>query len=106
MPELIDVEIQLPDVLALRMVHPPEELPGEMALVIAGPPGPPGGSGYTHHQVTASAVWTVAHNLGRHPSITVVDHLGGQLFPDVRYLDADLAQITHSVPLIGSAYCN
>jgi hypothetical protein len=38
-PDVIDVEFQLPDVLALRMVRPPEQLPGEMAMVIAGPPG-------------------------------------------------------------------
>lgn len=75
----------------------------------AGPAGPPGGGAgatYTHNQAIASAVWTVAHNLGRYPSVSVVDHLGGLLTPDVRYLDANLVQITHSVPLIGKAYCN
>lgn len=74
-----------------------------------GPQGPPGGGAgatYTHIQSAAAAVWTVAHNLGRYPSITVVDNLGGQLYPDVRYVDADIAQITHSVPLTGRAYCN
>lgn len=74
-----------------------------------GPQGPPGGGAgatYTHIQSVPAAVWTVAHNLGRYPSITVVDNLGGQLYPDVRYVDADIAQITHSVPLTGRAYCN
>lgn len=74
-----------------------------------GPQGPPGGGAgatYTHLQSVAAAVWTVAHNLGRYPSITVVDNLGGQLYPDVRYVDADIVQITHSVPLTGRAYCN
>jgi hypothetical protein len=74
-----------------------------------GPQGPPGGGAgatYTHIQSPAAAVWTVAHNLGRYPSITVVDNLGGQLYPDVRYADADIVQITHSVPLTGRAYCN
>lgn len=61
---------------------------------------------YTHEQDLPAATWTVTHNLGRHPSITVVDNLGGQLYPDVRYVDADIAQITHSVPLTGRAYCN
>lgn len=74
-----------------------------------GPQGPPGGGAgatYTHTQSVAAAVWTVPHNLGRYPSITVVDNLGGQLYPDVRYIDTDIAQITHSVPLTGRAYCN
>lgn len=74
-----------------------------------GPPGPPGGGAgatYTHTQSIPAAVWTVAHNLGRFPSVSVVDHLGGLLTPDVRYLDADLVQVIHSTPLIGKAYCN
>lgn len=74
-----------------------------------GPQGPPGGGAgatYTHNQTSPAAVWTVAHNLSRYPSITVVDNLGGQLYPDVRYMDVDIVQITHSVPLTGRAYCN
>ena len=71
-----------------------------------GPPGGGAGATYTHIQSAAAAVWTVAHNLDRYPSVTVVDNLGGQLYPDVRYIDADIVQITHSVPLTGRAYCN
>ena len=83
-----------------------------LAVAEQGPPGiqgPPGGGAdatYTHTQSSPATVWTIAHNLGRYPSITVVDNLGGQLYPDVRYLDADIVQITHSVPLTGRAFCN
>ncbi|KZK31513.1 hypothetical protein A4F85_01895 [Delftia sp. GW456-R20] len=73
---------------------------------IQGPPGGGAGATYTHTQSSLATVWTIAHNLGRYPSITVVDNLGGQLYPDVRYLDADIVQITHSVPLTGRAFCN
>lgn len=72
----------------------------------AGLPGPPGGATYVHTQSTSAAVWTVAHNLGRRPSIAVTDHLGNVLIADIQYLDASLAQVTHSVPAIGYAYCN
>lgn len=72
----------------------------------AGPPGGGAGATYTHTQSTALAVWTIAHNLGRRPSITVTDHLGRRIEPDVDYLDSELAQVTHSVPLTGFAYCN
>lgn len=106
MPELIEVELLLPPAIELRMLQPPDRLPADMAQVFVGPPGVPGGTTYTHTQAVPAAVWTVAHNLGRYPSVSVVDHLGGLLTPDVRYLDADLVQITHSVPLIGKAYCN
>lgn len=94
---VIREEVPVTEVLAVAMQGPP------------GPPGPPGGGAgatYTHVQTLPSSVWTVAHNLGRYPSITVVDNLGGELFADVRYIDSAIAQITHSVPLIGRAYCN
>lgn len=72
-----------------------------------GDQGPPGAvSAYTHTQAIALAVWTVAHNLGRWPSVTVTDHLGRRIEPDVVYLSADLVQITHGTPLTGFAYCN
>ena len=45
MPDLIEVEFQLPDVLALRMLRPPDRLPADVAQVIAGPSGPPGPAG-------------------------------------------------------------
>lgn len=73
---------------------------------IQGIPGPAGGATYTHTQSIAAAVWTVPHNLGRHPSVAVTDHLGNLVHPDVCYLDDDLVQITHGTPLTGFAYCN
>lgn len=91
---------------ATEVVQQPEPRAVVVMRGIPGPPGSGGGSTYTHTQSVASANWTVAHNLGRHPSITVVDMLGDQLCPDVRYVDADIVQITHSVPLVGRVYCN
>ncbi len=61
---------------------------------------------YTHVQALAAATWTVPHNLGRHPSVTVVDHNGAALLADFSYVDENIVQITHSVPMIGRAYCN
>lgn len=106
MPEVIDLDILLPPQLALRVVQPPAELPADMAAVIVGKPGPAGGSTYIHTQAIAAAVWTVAHNLGRRPSVTVTDHLGNVVVPDVRYLDNDLVQVTHGTSITGYAYCN
>ncbi|WP_228895608.1 hypothetical protein [Acidovorax sp. Leaf73] len=82
------------------------ERPLAIATAYVGPPGPPGGMTYTHTQAIATAVWTVAHNLGRRPSVSVTDHLGNVVHADVRYLDDDMVQITHGSALIGFAYCN
>ncbi|WP_440105431.1 hypothetical protein [Acidovorax sp. BL-A-41-H1] len=71
-----------------------------------GPEGPGGGAGYVHPQATPLSVWTVAHNLGRRPSVTVTDHLGNVVVADVLYLDDDIVQVSHGVPFAGFAYCN
>lgn len=71
-----------------------------------GPPGPAGGSTYEHTQDIAASVWTIPHNLNRFPSITVTDHLGNLLAVDAKYLDSNIVQVTHGVPLTGYAYLN
>ena len=73
---------------------------------IQGPSGGAGGATYTHTQSIPAAVWTVAHNLSRRPSVSVTDHLGNLLVADVLYVDADIVQVTHGTPYIGFAYCN
>lgn len=73
---------------------------------IPGPSGGAGGATYTHTQTIPAAVWTVAHNLSRRPSVSVTDHLGNLLVADVLYVDADIVQVTHGTPYIGFAYCN
>lgn len=61
---------------------------------------------YTWDQASALAVWTIPHNLGRFPSVTVVDGLGVKVEPDVTYTDANTVTVTHSAALAGKAYLN
>lgn len=79
-----------------------------LAEVLRGPQGVPGAAmaTYTHTQAIALAVWTVPHNLGRYPAITVTDNLGNQVHPDVTYVDGNVVQITHGLPLVGRADCS
>lgn len=106
MTDVLRVTLQLPPVLQLSLVRPPVEVSAEMVQAIVGKPGAPGGSTYTHAQAIAAAVWTVPHNLGRRPSVTVADHLGNVVHADVTYLDNDLVQVTHGAAITGFAYCN
>ena len=106
MTKVLRLTLELPPVLQLRLLRPPAELPADMAQVIVGPPGAPGGSTYVHTQALAASVWTVAHNLARRPSVTVTDHLGVAVLADVSYLDNNLVQVTHSTAITGFAYCN
>jgi hypothetical protein len=51
--ERIDIELQLPPELRLRVLAPPAQLPADMAQVIAGRPGPAGGSAFTRYTPAA-----------------------------------------------------
>lgn len=61
---------------------------------------------YIHNQGVASDVWTVAHNLGKYPSVTVVDSAGTVVIGDVAYLDSDNIEISFCGAFSGTAYLN
>jgi hypothetical protein len=92
-------EILLEEVEVIEIVTAAEQGP-------PGPPGPGGGSTYTHTQAIPLAIWTAAHNLGRYPSVSVVDTLGRQVFGDVTWVDENIVQITHGGAIAGKAYFN
>ena len=71
-----------------------------------GDPGSAGGASYTHDQMVPATVWYATHNLGRHPSVVVVDSSGRQVEGDVVYVDANHVTITFSAPFAGIAYFN
>ena len=78
----------------------------------AGPPGPagPAGSGgdltYVHTQGTPNTIWTVAHNLAKRPSVSVVDSGDSVVIPNVAYVDVNTVQLTFGSATSGKAYVN
>jgi hypothetical protein len=70
----------------------------------AGPPGP--GAVYEFTQASPSATWTVTHNLGLHPSVTVVDTGGSVVIPDVHYASVNALTISFGSATSGAAYLN
>ena len=61
---------------------------------------------YTQCFGTASAVWTITHNLGKFPSVTIVDTSNIVVVGQVDYLSSNIVQITFSQPLDGCAFLN
>lgn len=61
---------------------------------------------YKHVQGVASSVWTVTHNLGKFPSVTVVDSAGTEWVGDVKYLNDNSLTISFTVAFSGIAYLN
>lgn len=76
---------------------------------IQGPQGPPGGgadANYVHTQASALGTWTVAHNLGKRPSVTVVDSSDREVEGDIVHDSINQATITFSAAFAGKAYVN
>jgi hypothetical protein len=71
-----------------------------------GADGAPGGITYQFNQNSPSTSWAIPHNLGRFPSVTVVDSLGREVIGDVVFQDSNFITIDFNVPLSGTAYLN
>lgn len=61
---------------------------------------------YIHTHMTAEAEWTIVHNLGKFPSVTVVDSAGSAVVGDVDYINKDTVKLTFSGAFSGYAYLN
>ena len=61
---------------------------------------------YTHTQGTASATWNITHNLGKNPSIQVVDSANTKVMGDIEHIDLNNCTITFSAAFGGKAYLN
>ena len=76
-----------------------------------GEPGPPGefvvgDVSYTHEQGTPASVWTVQHNLGYNPAISITDSGGSVQYGEIRHLDHDTVEITFLYPFGGKAFAS
>lgn len=64
---------------------------------------------YTFSQISASASWSITHNLNCKPSVSVVDSADNIVYGDVAYDTLDpynKLTITFSAPFSGKAYLN
>lgn len=61
---------------------------------------------YIHDQATAASVWTIVHNLGKYPSVSVVDTGGNLVCGNVEYVDDDTCVVKFNAAFKGTAYLN
>ena len=72
-----------------------------------GPQGPAGvGVSFEWDQNSASAQWNINHNFGCHPSVTIVDSSGREVWGDVQYIDQNNVQLNFQSAFGGKAYLN
>ena len=53
-----------------------------------------------------SATWNITHNLGKFPSVSVVDTADQLMYGDTEYFNENSLTITFSAPFSGKAYLN
>lgn len=63
-------------------------------------------STYVHTQSTAASVWTITHNMGKYPSVMVVDSAKNVVYGDVKYDGLNRLTLTFSATFSGYAYLN
>ena len=82
----------------------------EQAVVISeavvGIPGSGGDKHYVHEQATPSATWTIQHDLGKQPAVTVVDSAGNEWQTAVEHTSQNQCVARFSAPFAGRAYLN
>ena len=61
---------------------------------------------YVHNQGTASATWSITHNLNAYPSVTVVDSTKRVGIADVTYVDENSLTVSLQGSMSGKAYLN
>lgn len=61
---------------------------------------------YVHSQTLASSTWTIAHNLNKFPSVTVVDSAGTVVNGEIKYVNKNEVNLIFSSEFSGKAYFN
>lgn len=61
---------------------------------------------YIYTQIGAASVWYITHNLGKYPSVTIVDSGDNVVYGDLIYSSADSLTAKFSAPFSGRAYLN
>jgi hypothetical protein len=59
---------------------------------------------FVHQQNTAASNWTIVHNFGTVPNVTVVDSSGHLVDGDITYPDLNTCVVSFSAALGGTAY--
>lgn len=62
------------------------------------------GGTYVHHQGSASATWTINHNLGFFPNVEIVNSAGVAVVGDYQFVNVNTIVATFTDPFAGKAY--
>jgi hypothetical protein len=66
----------------------------------------PSAATFVFNQLMPSASWVIDHNLGRWPSVTVIDSGNSVIIANVAYVTSDRVVVSFGSPTSGKAYLN
>lgn len=79
----------------------------ELTIYLVGTQGVPGpGVRYEHNQTVPSAMWTVNHNLGLRPQVSVLSSGGVSLLTEIVHTSLNQFLIYFDSPNIGQVICS
>ena len=61
---------------------------------------------FVYEQGVASTTWEITHNLGRNPTVVVIDTSGNVVYPSIHYNNLNTCTITMNYAFKGTAYLN
>ena len=61
---------------------------------------------YTHYQDTPEETWYVVHNLGKNPTISVVNSAGDVIYPDIKHTSVNTCELYFKSAMSGRVFCN
>ncbi len=61
---------------------------------------------YRHYQDVPSSQWIIQHNLGKKPSVEVIDSAGTKVEGEIEYIDDNMVRIKFTSEFSGVAICN
>lgn len=100
-PTVVNRETRFKTEVQVPGIQGPQGEPGP-----PGPVGPPGGDTYIFEAPSATFLWHIVHNLGRFPSVTVVDTADNEIEGGVTYVDDNTVDIEFTYAQAGTAYLN
>lgn len=61
---------------------------------------------YTHYQDVPDEIWYVTHNLGKNPTIQVVNSAGDVIYPDIKHTSVNTCELYFKSAMSGKVFCN
>ena len=61
---------------------------------------------YEHEQTAPASEWTVTHNLGKRPNVSVIDSDGEEVLVEVDHIDMNTIHILWPTPSTGTVICS